>query len=884
MSDSCPTCGGRLEGTGSEGALCLRCAGVRVLEQEVSGGAGLPAGRSPEGRRIGHYELLEELGRGGMGRVFLARQDGLERIVALKVLPDSAAASPEAELRFQREARTVARLRHPHIVAIYDLGRADGCLYFSMEYIPGGDLARRLREQPPGPRAAAALLHPIAEALAYAHREGVLHRDLKPSNILLDGDQPRLADFGLAAELDPGADLTRTAVLLGTPHYLAPEALRDGSRSLSVASDLYAFGVVLFELLTGRTPYIGASPSELLALIAHSDPPAPRLLAPAVPRDLETICLKCLEREPAQRYAGAGALAEDLRRFLAGESILARRPRPWQVAARFARRHRAGVTAGAVVAAILILATAVSTALAVRATRAERRAATAAKASAEMSQFLRNVLEQAAPDQQPDRDLKLRTVLDNAARRINGQFADQPLVEADLRDTLAETYGSLGLFPEAETHLRRALALRQRALPPDDPATIAVMSSLASMLAEQDKFTEAETVDRAAIAAAERTLGPGDQVVLNSMNDLVFVYKGEGRLREAEAVAVQARDRALRALGPDDFQTRAAMNDLASIYFSEERYPESEKLNAAVLAADTRIDGPDSPTTLTSLSNLASVYWAEDKLQESEAVNLRLVDTRRRVLGPVHPDTLRSMHNLATTYFEEGKFAEAERWEKQDFAERRRTLPPDHRDVLSAELALAADELELGRAAEATALGTQALATLRRIAGPSHFMTRNAITVVARIFVRTGRLPEAETLERDSWRECARDLGPTARQTLVAESVLGDVLFREGRPAEAEPLLRHAWTARAASSPGGWQTLAVQSQLGGALAALGRAREAEALELPAYAGLAQQAAAIPGRSRGVVREAGERLIALYTATHRPADADAWRRRLTALAL
>ena len=329
----CSQCGSSVNSPYWSGGICLRCASARLLggdpghsgdtiSSSVPGQASVAARDSlPE--QLGPYEILEELGRGGMGRVYAARQIGLGRIVALKVMGD-ASRNADFELRFLREAQTAARLRHPNLVAVHDFGRADGQLYFSMDYIEGGDLARRLRGRPFAPWEAASLLRKVTLALAHAHAEGVLHRDLKPSNILLDGDEPKLADFGLATQLEAGGDLTAVTGVLGTPHYLAPEALREGSAALSVASDLYALGVVLFELLTGRTPFAGASPGALAALVENSEPPSPRLLAPAVPRDLETIVLKCLERDPARRYVSAVALAEDLRRFLDGEAIVAR--------------------------------------------------------------------------------------------------------------------------------------------------------------------------------------------------------------------------------------------------------------------------------------------------------------------------------------------------------------------------------------------------------------------------------------------------------------------------------------------------------------------------------------------------------------------------------
>ncbi len=355
----CSQCGSSVNSPYWSEGVCLRCASARLLggdsgDQLSSTAPPLPAsGNDTLPERLGPYEILEELGRGGMGRVYAARQIGLGRIVALKVMGD-ASRNADFELRFLREAQTAARLRHPNLVAVHDFGRADGQLYFSMDYIEGGDLARRLRGRPFAPWEAASLLRKVALALAHAHAEGVLHRDLKPSNILLDGDEPKLADFGLATQLEAGGDLTAVSGVLGTPHYLAPEALQKGSAALSVASDIYALGVVLFELLTGRTPFAGATPGALAALVENSEPPSPRLLAPAVPRDLETVVLKCLERDPARRYGSAQALAEDLRRFLDGEPIVARPLSPPDRFLRWCKRRPALATVWVLVTALAI--------------------------------------------------------------------------------------------------------------------------------------------------------------------------------------------------------------------------------------------------------------------------------------------------------------------------------------------------------------------------------------------------------------------------------------------------------------------------------------------------------------------------------------------------
>lgn len=349
VSGSCSICGWKLTGSAATGSLCLHCAGVRVLDLEAVTGRPGPGTAG----RIGPYELIEELGRGGMGRVYAARQIGLGRIVALKAISVGPGTPPDLEMRFLREAQTIARLRHPHIVGVHDSGQADGYVYFSMDYIEGRDLAGCARGDALGFKDAAVLMHKVAGALAYAHGQGVIHRDLKPSNILMDGDEPKLADFGLAAELEAGGDLTRFTSVIGTPHYLAPEAMSGGSAALGVASDIYSLGVVLFQLLTGRTPYAGASPAELPAMVAGTEPPSPRLLAPAVPKDLDTICLKCLERDPARRYPSAEALADDLRRFVHGEPIVAR---PVSGVGRFLRWCRRRPTLAAVWLLLVILA------------------------------------------------------------------------------------------------------------------------------------------------------------------------------------------------------------------------------------------------------------------------------------------------------------------------------------------------------------------------------------------------------------------------------------------------------------------------------------------------------------------------------------------------
>lgn len=332
---TCSRCGKQLSDWLPDG-LCARCMVRDAFETDVATldtartSTALQNGKlahpdKSETRSFGDYELLEEISRGGMGVVYKARQKSLGRLVAVKVILVEEHSEPSASERFAIEAQAAARLQHPNIVAVHDFGSCEGRHYLSMDLVEGGNLHELCAEEPLEPERAARYVKKIAEAIHYAHDQGVLHRDLKPSNILIDPfDNPRITDFGLAKSLATDARLTLSGQTLGTPQYAPPEQVSTHHGQSGAWSDVYSIGGILYQLLTGRPPFVAGHVGDVLQQVMSNDPVAPRVLNPSVPRDLETICLKCLEKIPQRRYATARELAEELSRYLDHTPILAR--------------------------------------------------------------------------------------------------------------------------------------------------------------------------------------------------------------------------------------------------------------------------------------------------------------------------------------------------------------------------------------------------------------------------------------------------------------------------------------------------------------------------------------------------------------------------------
>lgn len=808
---------------------------------------------------IGSYRIIRLLGEGGMGAVYEAEQDQPRRRVALKVIK-SAWADRELLRRFELESQTLGRLHHPGIAQIYEAGAAETSFgsqpFFAMEIIHGKPLIEYAEAKHLNTRQRLALMIQICEAVEHAHQRGIIHRDLKPGNILVEeSGQPKILDFGLARVTDGDMQATRQTdmgQLLGTLAYMSPEQVTADPLALDTRSDVYALGVILYELLAGRLPYeLSRHVYEVVRTIQQVDPKPLSSINRAYRGDIETIAAKALEKDKTRRYGSAAELAADIRRYLEDRPIAAKPASTSYQLRKFARRNKVLVTGTFAVFLTLIVGVVVSTWQAVRARRAEVRAQAETATAQAVVDFLQNDLlaqasanKQAGPKTKPDPDLKVRTALDRAAERIEGKFAKQPEVEAEIRQTIGQTYYDLGLYPEGRKQLEQALTLRRRVLGPDNPKTIETMLSLGLTALLQDKYAEAEEIDNRALEISRRVLGPENPVTLKCTSAVVNLYLAQHKAAQTEALAKQALEISRRVLGPEHPDTLYAAGNLAASYAGQGKYAQDAALLAPVLEISRRVLGPEHPETLNYMRGLSYAYLMQGKEALADEMDQQLLQILRRDLGPEHPATLTALYNVTAGDLREGKNAEAEELARDALEIKRRIFGPEDRRTLNSMRQLAEAYQGQGRYAEAEELDAKVLEIGRRLQGPED-RTLDTMDDLADVYRLEGKYAQAEALYSQTLDIQRRVLGADNPATFSAGEQMAITLSYDKQFARAEALMQEiiqkaSRSGEPAVLSGAWYNFACAAAVAGHTnAAMDYLRKADDLGNPDIANMAK---------------------------------------------
>lgn len=860
----------------SDATLASKGPDAQDLQARGSSRFGLNDPHTPAeqpGQVIGRYKLLQQIGEGGFGSVWMAEQrEPVKRRVAFKIIK-LGMDTKQVIARFEAERQALAMMDHPNIAKVLDGGSTEiGRPYFVMELVRGTPITEYCDQQRLDTAARLKLFISTCHAVQHAHQKGIIHRDIKPSNVLVtlhDGvPVPKVIDFGIAkatnAELTTRTLFTEHRQMVGTPAYMSPEQAEMSGLDIDTRTDVYSLGVLLYELLTGTTPFESKSLLEaglagMMRIIREMEPPTPsmrlatlgetaartaqqrhteiRKLSTLIRGDLDWIVMHCLEKDRARRYETANVLAADIKRHLNNEPVLAGPPSALYRLKKLIKRNKGAFSALSAVFAVLALGAIGTTCGLISAARANtglasanakldaalddannqwRRAeaeslrAQAAQADErvraeeleQVAEFQASQLSGVDPASMGSRlrddildkrrgvlasrglgeeaiaadlaelesslagvnftSVALETleenIFDRALEAIDERFADQPLIQARLLQTVAGTLRTLGLLERARRPQMKALDIRRRLLGDHDVRTLQSLDSMCVLLQDLGEFVQAEQCGNEAVAGFRRVLGDAHPQTLRAEHNLVPLLSARRKLAEAEHLCREVLDSRRRVLGDDHPDTLLSINALAVVLYQRGRFDEAEPYFRAALDGNRRILGNDHPTTLTSMHNLSSLLQLRNELAEAETYVAEAVAGSRRALGNYHPRTLHLINSMGSLLAQQGKLREAESHIQEALQIRRSVLGEEHPDTLGSMKALASLLRQQSRPAEAEGYYRECLAGQRRAFGAEDPRTLVLMDEFSQVLLKLGQAEEAEQLAREALQAVQRVL------------------------------------------------------------------------------------------------------------------------------
>jgi serine/threonine protein kinase len=855
-----------------------------VPSEERQGGAQNPESASAAsmtekaGHRIGRYRLMEEIGHGGCGVVYMAEQEKpVRRKVALKVIK-LGMDTRQVVARFEAERQALALMDHSNIAKVLDAGATEtGRPYFVMELVGGIKMTEYCERNRLSIRQRLDLFVQVCRAIQHAHQKGIIHRDIKPSNVLVatqDGvSVPKVIDFGIAkatqGRLTDQTVFTAFEQFIGTPAYMSPEQAQLGGLDVDTRSDIYSLGVLLYELLTGKTPF---DSKELLSgglelmrrTIQEREPPTPstrlkkelsgkseakaetpgqeqrtasgqqanlKQQISLVRGDLDWIVMKCLQKERARRYETANGLAWDIERHLRNEPVIARPPSRLYEIQRLVRRHKLGFAAATVVVIALAGGAFASTLQAIRATRAERK-------STQVAQFMKEMLQGAGPSKSLGRDpTMLKEILDKTAERLGKELTNQPEVELELREILAGTYWDLGIFKPMEQMAQHAVRLSRARFGEESAETARALFVLGTAERQLMNLDQAEASLREVFRVRKKLKARCVRELPHTAAELGLVLWLKDKAGEGEAVCREGLEVATREYGAESFQVARLLRILAYTLLGQERWSEAVAKDREALRVVRKLFAEEHPEVALTLNDLGFALGLEGNLDEAEATLRQALAMRRKLLGNEHDMTADSMAMLSGVLLDQTNRAKLE---------------------------------------EAETLARESYAIKKKTVGHSADVLGNLITVL-----------QVQDKDGDVVALCRKELPglraavSPSEMTLLAEVLTGfaDSLNSLEGSTEAEPLAREATGIFEKNRPRNWQMFNAERVLGTVLLGKKEYAGAEPLLLSGYQGMRQDKRLMGGSRRVYVKKALQQIVQLYEITDRPDQAAEWKQKL-----